>query len=99
VNKAQAFIDQIHNPDAEFSNRLRMYRQMLLLFFGIYTALLFILYIVITKALPVSENVALIFANAIIIIVKLSTIFFIVGYILLFFLQYWVLWNLRKTGH
>ena len=99
MNKAQAFLDQIHNPDAEFPNRLRMYRQMLLLFFGIYASLLFIFYIVITKALPVSENVSLTFATVAIIIIKLSTIFFVVGYLLLFFLRYWTLWRLRKTGH
>lgn len=99
MNKARAFLDQIYNPDAEFPSRLRMYRQILLLFFGIYVSLLFILYIIITKALPVSENVTLIFAAAIIIIVKFSAIFFVVGYLSLFFLRYWMLWKLRKTGH
>ncbi len=97
MNKAQAFLDQIHNPDAEFQNRLRMYRAMLFLFFGLYYALLFILYIVITKVSPVSENMALISATAITIIAKLLTILFVIGYLLLFFLGYWVLWKLRKT--
>ncbi len=98
MNKAQVFLDQIRNPDPEFPNRLDMIRRMLFLFFGMYTALLFILYIVITKALPLSQNVALISATAITTLAKLLTILFVTGYFLLFFLQYWVLWKLRKTG-